>query len=172
MRILNLKTMQGEENIMFAMIVKIPELFGDHAQPGDTVEAETLPELIAGLLPGYASQPGDEARYAGRVMVLTSVAMALQMRAYERYEQETGKSIMDVLPGSARCTVGNDQKQAPLEPRMRAWPMEDVPFYFVADTMGDNYPDGLVYMMNAENETLFLRSLVHVGAIEILEKKE
>lgn len=157
---------------MFAMIIKTPELFGEHTRLGDTTEADNLPDLIDGLLPGYVEQAGDEARYTGRVMVLTSVAMALQMRAYEQYEQETGKNIMDALSGSTRLTVANDQKQAPLEPRMRTWPMEDVPFYFVADTMGDDYPDGLVYMMNAENETLFLRSLVHVGAIEILEKKE
>lgn len=155
---------------MFTVIVKTPELFGTHTIDTDTGPFEDVTSIVEWLLPGYADSESDEQRYTGRVLTLVNIAMALQMREYEKYEQEHGHSIVDDLPATVACTVANDQKQAPLEPKMREWPLDEVRFIHVADTMGDDYPDGLCYLMCAENETLFLRSLVHVGCIEIYEK--
>lgn len=156
---------------MFTVLVKRPEFFHGNLQPGDTIEGEDLPTLIEGLFPGYCENLSDESRYAGRVIHLTKIAFNLQAEEFKKIE-DAGEDPFGDLGRDEVFAVMNDKKTGPLVPPLRAWNVESVPLYLVVDVLGGQLPAGNVRFLNAETETLFLRSLAFVDLIEIYEKKD
>lgn len=147
----------------YAMIHTDPRLTGVTAHPGDVVRAASRTELLGPFIPGYPDL-GDRDRAASRFLCLVNTAnhstahlLADAMNAGDLQGRDLGQDEVDALL--------NTPRDRPVE--WGEWTLP-VPLVVLPAVYQDRpLPEGNVIGLDGTNETTFLSSLEHLGAIEL-----